>query len=330
MSDTTQTPDIQFGSWLKNSRIEKKISLEEIAAVTKVHIAQLKMLEEDNWSHLPAPAFVRGFLVCYARHINIDEEEVLRRYKAAMGNQLKTIESALPEGHRSIASPTRPKVRVASTPNFQKSPGAREVDVKSTPTLTPKKIGFGIGAIVIIVIIVLLISLGKKSDSKAQEVQPAPAPEVSTTPVVTPAPEVIPEAPAPTYTLELIGIEDSWVNVKIGDQNSQGFSLKGGERKTFSVSPTAQLVLSNAGVVELRWEGKHYAPIGFRGDVKTILLPVGVSDLVEKKLAPKRVIAPRTAPAATPAAPAPGLPGSAPEAPAPAPEVPAATTPATR
>jgi transcriptional regulator with XRE-family HTH domain len=320
MSDTTPNTEPSFGSWIKQQRLDRKVSLEEIAAVTKVHIAQLRMIEEDDWKDLPASAFVRGFLVCYSRHLNLDEEDVLRRYKIAMGSQLKTIESALPEGHRSIQSATRPKVRVASTPNFQKSPGARDIDVKATPTLTPKKIAIAAASLGIIVVIILLISLGKKSDPKPPVVTEVPAAAPTAEVAVAPAPEAAPPintaAPAPQFSLELIGVEESWVNVRVGDQNAQGFSLKPGERKNFAVSPSAQIVLSNAGAVEIRWEGKTYASPGFRGDVKTLQLPAALSTLTEKKFIPKRVIAPRTAPAAT--TPAPEV----------APEAPAAPTPA--
>lgn len=328
MSDTTTNTDIPFGAWIKQLRLDRKISLEEIAAVTKVHIAQLRMIEEGEWKDLPASAFVRGFLVCYSRHLELDEEDVLRRYKIAMGSQLKTIESALPEGHRTVQSATRPKVRVASTPNFQKSPGSRDIDVKSNPTLTPKKIGIGAGALVVLVCLILLISLGKKSKPEA----PVPAPETTAEVSETAAPElatpaapvVVPVATPPQFTLELVGIEESWVNVKIGDSNAQGFSLKAGERKPFSVSPSVQLVLSNAGAVEIRWQGKAYASPGFRGDVKTLQLPAGLATLNEKKFVPKKVIAPRTAPVA-PEAPA------ATEAPAaPASETPAVPAPEAR
>jgi cytoskeletal protein RodZ len=319
MSDTTspQNTDMPFGSWIKQQRLDRKVSLEEIAAVTKVHIAQLRMIEENDWKDLPASAFVRGFLVCYARHLQLDEEDVLNRYKVAMGSQLKTIEAALPEGHRSIQSATRPKVRVASTPNFQKSPGARDIDVKSSPTLTPKKIGIALGAIVLVVVIVLLISLGRRSEPKPEIVESEEAPAaVATAPETTPAetaPVATPVVAAPQFTLELVGIEESWVNVKVGDQNPQGFSLKANERRSFAVSPNVQIVLSNAGAVEIRWEGKSYASPGFRGDVKTLALPAQLPTLTEKKFTPKKIIAPRTAPAAAPAAPTgdAALPGAA-------------------
>jgi transcriptional regulator with XRE-family HTH domain len=329
MSDSPENTEIGFGSWLKQHRLERQVSLEEIAAVTKVHIAQLKMLEQDEWKDLPAPAFVRGFLLCYARHLDLDEEDVLRRYKTAMGSQIKTIESVLPQGNKNIPSLTRPKVRVASTPNFQKSPGARDIEVRSTPALTPKKIAAIVIGLIVVICLVLLISLGKKSDSKSTSASKpvAPATATATTAQADPGPglldnvsELPAQAPAPQFNLELLGVEDSWVNVKIGDQNPQGFSLKAGDRRSFVVSPQVHLVLSNAGAVEIKWDNTHYSAPGFRGDVRTLNLPEALSDLTEKKIVPRRVIAPRSVPTestapAAPAAPAPILPGSAPNNP---------------
>jgi cytoskeleton protein RodZ len=292
---------IKFGAWLKARRQEKNISLEEIAAVTKVHISQFKMMEEDQWTELPAPAFVRGFLLCYSRHINLDDDEVLKRYKEVVPPQLKSIEASLPEGYKSVQSATKPKVRVASSPNFKKSPGAQSIDTHESPWLTPRNIGIVAAILILLVLLSWLISMGRKA-SPAPEASPAPAkieaaPEKATEEQVSEAP-----APAPSFNLELIGVEDSWVNVRIGDQSSPGFTLKAGEKRTLAVSPTVQIVLSNAGAVEIKWEGKHYAAPGFRGDVKTLRLPEQVQTLSEKVIPPRRPIAPRTTPSPAPPA----------------------------
>jgi cytoskeletal protein RodZ len=65
-SEEVQKP-LTFGAWLKDQRVSKKVSLEEIAAVTKIHIGQLRSLEEGWEGSAPAPAFVRGFIVSYAK-----------------------------------------------------------------------------------------------------------------------------------------------------------------------------------------------------------------------------------------------------------------------
>lgn len=323
MTDKTDDTNIEIplGTWLKENRKSKNVSLEEIAAVTKVHISQLKMIEEDQWKTLPAPAFVRGFLLCYSQHLGLNDEEVLRRYKIAMGNQIKTIEATLPAGFKSVQSGSQPKVRVASAPNFQRSPGAKEIDYNQTPFMTPQKLGIIVAGIVAIVLLVVLISLGKKSDSpKSEESAPVAKPTVVETPstppaevsdavapttVTTPVPSAAPTPNTPVVpalTLELIGVEESWVIIRNNGKASEGFSLKPKERRTFEIDTKVQLVLSNAGALEMKWNGKHYEAPGFRGDVKRLQLPEQINLLKEKKIR----VAPRVV------APAPGLPGQEP------------------
>ena len=64
-SDVADKPQ-NFGAWLKGQRMAKKVALEEIAAVTKIHIQQLRSLEDGWEGTMPASAFVRGFVVSYA------------------------------------------------------------------------------------------------------------------------------------------------------------------------------------------------------------------------------------------------------------------------
>lgn len=51
--NSPESGSLSFGRWLREERLRKNVSLEEIAAVTKVHISQLKHLEEDERDKLP-------------------------------------------------------------------------------------------------------------------------------------------------------------------------------------------------------------------------------------------------------------------------------------
>lgn len=286
--------NLSFGAWLQKKRNDQNISLEEIAAVTKVHIHQLKTIEDDKWNELPAPAFVRGFLVCYARHLNLNEDDILKRYKEVMGPGFKTIEAALPAGLSGVQSSTRPKVGVASTPNFQKAPGAKNMDVKMTPIISPKKLGIIVAIILVIAFLFTLISVGKEeqnqeTEQKASELTQVEEPKqnLENTPAVvaeTKKEEAKAETIAPPQNkLIVYGIDDTWIKAKVDDKNSRGASIKKGQIKTYYVYDKIKLVLSNAGAVELKWNNIRYAAPGFRGDVKTIILPDHISKLEKKK-----------------------------------------------
>jgi len=71
-----------FGQYLKSQRELRQISLEEVAAGTKIGIHLLRALEEDRWDILPAEVFVKGFIKSYSEYIGLDPEDTLLRYEA--------------------------------------------------------------------------------------------------------------------------------------------------------------------------------------------------------------------------------------------------------
>jgi hypothetical protein len=71
---------VTLGQTLKNRRKELGRSLEQVAALTKIHIKILTALEEDHYSELPARAFTRGFIVNYAKALKLDPNQTLETF----------------------------------------------------------------------------------------------------------------------------------------------------------------------------------------------------------------------------------------------------------
>ncbi|MCA9661599.1 MAG: helix-turn-helix domain-containing protein, partial [Myxococcales bacterium] len=65
------------GRYIRDQRLRRGMTLEEVAAKTKIPRASLEALEEERWSALPGPVFVKGFLRCCARALEIDDQVVL-------------------------------------------------------------------------------------------------------------------------------------------------------------------------------------------------------------------------------------------------------------
>jgi cytoskeletal protein RodZ len=53
------------------------MSLDQLAAATKIPRAQLELLEADRFEELPGMVFVKGFLRCSARALELDPDTVL-------------------------------------------------------------------------------------------------------------------------------------------------------------------------------------------------------------------------------------------------------------
>lgn len=68
------------GSFLRHVREALKISVEEMSAQTKLSKTYIIAIEEENYKKLPAPVFVRGFLVQIARILKLPSEKILASY----------------------------------------------------------------------------------------------------------------------------------------------------------------------------------------------------------------------------------------------------------
>jgi cytoskeletal protein RodZ len=84
-SDST-TPEFEsLGTFLRNKRLEKRIKISDLINGTKIPSKALEAIEKDDFTALPAEAFTRGFYVLYAKHRNLDPQQILIRYEQARG-----------------------------------------------------------------------------------------------------------------------------------------------------------------------------------------------------------------------------------------------------
>jgi cytoskeletal protein RodZ len=79
--DDQQGSSLTFGEYLARERKLRNIHLREIAEQTRINVDILKALESNAVDRLPPEAYVIGFVCAYARHIGLDENEVLLRYE---------------------------------------------------------------------------------------------------------------------------------------------------------------------------------------------------------------------------------------------------------
>src|ERR1700689_722960 len=65
--------------WLRAGRSRRKLSLEDVARITKIQTRILEKLEAGRIDGLPAEVFVRGFVRSFARCVGLDEAEAIER-----------------------------------------------------------------------------------------------------------------------------------------------------------------------------------------------------------------------------------------------------------
>ncbi len=65
------------GRIIREQRKRRGMSIEQLAAATKIPRASLEFLEEDRYDALPGPVFTKGFLRCAARAVGLDGQAVM-------------------------------------------------------------------------------------------------------------------------------------------------------------------------------------------------------------------------------------------------------------
>lgn len=68
------------GAKLRRARLRRGFDLEQISDITKVTVAHLSRIENEEFADLPATVYVRGFVTAYARTIGLDPERVVTSY----------------------------------------------------------------------------------------------------------------------------------------------------------------------------------------------------------------------------------------------------------
>lgn len=69
-------------SLLREARDNKKLSLQDVSNQLRISVRQIEALESGDFTRLPQPMIVRGFIRNYARLLGIDATPVLDIYKA--------------------------------------------------------------------------------------------------------------------------------------------------------------------------------------------------------------------------------------------------------
>jgi cytoskeleton protein RodZ len=75
------------GERLRVAREKQKMSLEDIAAQTRIPQRHLASIETGEWDNLPAPTYTIGFAKSYAAMVGLDRAEIGDQLREEMGGQ---------------------------------------------------------------------------------------------------------------------------------------------------------------------------------------------------------------------------------------------------
>jgi len=210
------------GDRLKAAREEKGLSLEDIAAQTRIPQRHLESIEVADWEKLPAPTYTVGFAKSYASAVGLDRTEIGDQLREEMGGQ-----------------------RFASS--------QAEVIEAADPARTMPKWLVISAVIAVVLLIVVMSMLNRRSLEQPSEASSnAPAPAVpARAPASAPAQQraaLPPPVAAAQGPVVLAAVAPAWIQVT--DQGKTLFEGMLQPGQTYSVPPTAAEPLLKAGKPE--------------------------------------------------------------------------------
>ena len=275
-----------LGQRLREEREKRGLSIDDLAAQTRINPQHFLAIENDDISSLPGSFFYRSFVRQYARLLDLPEEAYQAEVNRSIESEASiaaTQQTALPDRQYSV--PPIPT-------------GRGDVIVETRRWI------YRLGVLAFVIVVCSgVYTFWQRYQAQKEEVAialqqkqaaaPVPTPVKQAPAPVVPAPELPkpeetaaatptappPVTPAPATSPSADGVqlivkatELSWVGVWKDEQQQFLFGevIQAGESRGFGASQKLRVRFGNAGGVEVKWNGQVIPAIGPRGQVRTV------------------------------------------------------------
>ena len=191
MDEIEEENIVTVGQRLKEAREAAGLSIEDVAATTRIPTRHLASLEIGDWDQLPASTYSVGFAKNYATAVGLDKAEIAEQLRAEMG------------GARPVAT-------------------NMEVYETADPARTMPK-GLVFGALGLVLVAVLLFTWLSNRGMESSSATPALDNEIAA------ADNFVVAAPTTTGTVVLTANEAVWIEVRDGGAILKQGELAAGE-----------------------------------------------------------------------------------------------------
>jgi cytoskeletal protein RodZ len=98
-----------IGETLREARMRQRLDIADVEDKTKIRAKYLRALENEEFSMLPGPTFVKTFLRTYAEVLGLDPQRLMDEYRANYESRGDDLEQLQPLGPRTTARERRPR-----------------------------------------------------------------------------------------------------------------------------------------------------------------------------------------------------------------------------
>jgi cytoskeleton protein RodZ len=253
-----------FGEHLKREREMRGVSLDEIAAATRISTRFLEALELEAWDRLPGGVFNRGFVRTISRYLGLEEESLLAEYSLAKGEHPAPSKTQVLPPQPPAPKRRAPWMTLAAIPvlmalaavgwiGWQKF-SVRRAELEAASLLLPSP------------------PLPPAAPSSLWSDSPDASAFLATVPAD--AEGSVPSSPVNGQDLELkiAATKDTVLSVSADGQTIFAGTLAAGQSRNLSATTSFTIDAQDAGAIRLELNGQAIAPIGPAGQPGRITL----------------------------------------------------------
>ena len=265
----------RFAEQLRKARLKKGVSLQQIAAKTRIDFKFLEAIDNGNFGFLP-DLYVKAFLKQYAKAIDLDEQETIKKYEDVIAG--KAIDDDEPK------SLLEQKIEISkSEPEIEKDKPIPIFDGSNLTSKAPakpdgmqKKLRLLIYAAGIILagVLVYFAMMNRSSTIVVEEIpyekvleETQDRYQTKKGPDETPSVTIISD----TLTLQFLNadsLDSAWVMIISDNIKKEDFLLYPQNTKTIHAVDNFKFTLGNSGVILLRLDNELLNFEGKRGSVR--------------------------------------------------------------
>ncbi|MER5429131.1 RodZ domain-containing protein [Streptomyces sp. NPDC002588] len=240
--DPSEEAQFSIGRALRQARISAGLTVDDVSTATRVRIAIIHAIESDDFAPCGGDVYARGHIRTLARAVHLDPAPLIERFDATHGGRpAPTAPAPLFEAER-----IRPERR---GPNWTAAMVAAIVAVVAFVGFTAFNGGDDSGSKAV---------AGDAAPSTSAPASPTPKTDKSDGIKPEASDSAIAAAPQDKVTVQVSAADGrSWISAK--DHNGRLLFdglLKQGDSKTFQDSEKINLVLGDAGAIDLFVNGK--------------------------------------------------------------------------
>ncbi len=227
-----------LSEYLESKRKDSGLSIEDIARVTKIRPVFIKAIEEGDFSSLPSPHLLKGYVRLISKAVNADSARALELAEPHVKKNLKERKVEDLVGNR-----------------------VKEERIKYHKIRTMILISL---AFLLMALAVLFISLKAFYYFKSLRVNKPSSSAASVQKGI---------GGSANFFLEGKVVQKTWIAVKVDNKPEETFMLYAGDKKIWKAKNHIYIKIGNAGGIILDYNGKRLGKPGAEREVVTLNFP---------------------------------------------------------